>query len=123
MVTAIVIPVLFLYFYYITRKERKQFYNQWLQIGKVTEEAWVKGTITGIQEKTEHYYYNYKIYVIDLLLQHENEKVTARIQFPAIDSLQKPSFRIGETIICYGEWKNGVFLFATYHLVRSTTMV
>lgn len=74
MVTAIAIPLLFLYFYYLTRKERKKFYNKWLQIGKVAEESFVKGTIVGIREKTERYYYHYSIYIIDLLLQHENEK-------------------------------------------------
>lgn len=121
MITAIAIPLLFLYFYYVTRKERKQFYNKWLQIGKVAEESFVKGTIVDIREKTERYYYHYSIYIIDLLLQHENEKIAARIQFPMTDSLQKPSFQIGETIICYGQWKNRLFLFATYQTASTVS--
>ncbi|WP_051529933.1 hypothetical protein [Anoxybacteroides tepidamans] len=114
MVTAVVIPLLFCYFYYITRKEQKEIRKKWRQIGKVAAESVIKGTIVNVQEKTEHYYHNYYIYVIDLLLQCKNEKIIARMQLPVMQHMQKPSFEIGETIVCYGQRNNDLFLFSTY---------
>ncbi|MCL6586903.1 MAG: hypothetical protein K6T72_10400 [Anoxybacillus sp.] len=114
MVTAIAIPLLFLYFYYVTRTERKRMYRQWLQVGNVPAESVIKGTIVAIQEKTERYYGDYLLAIIDLQLEHDEEKIIARMQFPLTQSLQKPAFSVGDSIVCYGQWRDRVFLFATY---------
>lgn len=121
MITAIAIPLLFLYFYYVTRKERKRFYHEWLQVGNVAAESVIKGTIVAVQEKTERYYRHYLVSVIDLWLKHGKEKIIARIQFPLTESLQKPTFQIGDTIICYGQWRNQLFLFATYQTTSTAS--
>jgi len=120
-VTAIAIPLLFLYFYHVTRKERKRMYHQWLQAGNIHAESVVKGTIVAIQEKTERYYGHYLLAIIDLQLEHDKEKIIARMQFPLTESLQKPTFSLGDTIVCYGQWCNQVFLFATYQTVATAS--
>ncbi|ANB61652.1 hypothetical protein GFC30_1392 [Anoxybacillus amylolyticus] len=121
MVTAIAIPLLFVYFYYVTRKEQKRMYHQWLQVGNVPAESVVKGTIIAIQEKTERYYGHYLLAIIDLQLEHGKEKIMARMQFPLTESLQKPTFSIGDTMVCYGRWGNQVFLFTTYQTVATAS--
>lgn len=121
MVTAIAIPLLFLYFYYITRKERKRMYHQWLQAGNIAAESVVKGTIVAIQETTERYYGHFLLAVIDLQLEHGTEKTIARMQLPLMESLQKPTFSIGDTIVCYGQWRNQLFLFTAYQTVSTAS--
>jgi hypothetical protein len=123
LVTAIVIPILIAYFYYLTKKERKKYVEQWMNVGKVREEAWIKGKVIDIQEKKERYYHHYFIYVIDVTLQDGHKKIVARIQIPATEQIEPPTFSHGEDIICYGEWKNKLFMFEKFTLLNHTTEV
>jgi hypothetical protein len=119
-VTAVVIPILFAYFYYLTKKERRKFYEKWLDIGEVKEEAWVKGVVIEIRERKERYYHHYFVHVIDLVLEDNHKKIIARTQLPATDVVKKPYFQRGETIICYGEWRNELFLFKRFLSMKAT---
>jgi hypothetical protein len=119
-VTAIVVPILFAYFYYLTKKERRKYYEKWTKIRSVKEEAWVKGTVIDVQERKERYYYHYFIHVIDVVLYDSHKKIIARTQLPATDMVEKPIFQKGETIICYGQWRDGIFFFEKFLTSHST---
>ncbi|HZG61213.1 MAG TPA: hypothetical protein VEY68_12215 [Anoxybacillus sp.] len=108
-VTAIVIPILFAYFYYLTKKERRKYYEKWMKIRNVKEEALVKGTVIDVQERKERYYHHYFIHVTDVVLNDSHKKIIARTQLPATDIVEKPIFQKGKTIISYGQWRDGIF--------------
>jgi hypothetical protein len=119
-ITAIVIPILFAYFYYLTKKERRKYYEKWTRIRNVKEEAWVKGIIIDVQERKERYYHHYFIHVIDVILHVSDKKIIARTQLPATTMVEKPIFPKGDTIICYGQWRNGIFFFEKFLTNHST---
>jgi len=116
MATAIAILGLFVYFYFISKKERQQYYGKWLNIGNVPEDSLIEGIVIDVQEKKERFYQNYYIVNIDVILQTDRKKIVARRQIPANNYVHKPMFHPGQTIVCYGQWKSDVFLFQSFNV-------
>jgi hypothetical protein len=69
MVTAIVIPIICLYFYWLTKKEMKEHDRTWITAGDVRHEAVLTGEIKSIEEEKERFYYHRYIYVQTIQLQ------------------------------------------------------
>jgi hypothetical protein len=91
-----------------------------MKIRNVKEEAWIKGTVIDVQERKEQYYHHYFIHVIDVVLYDSHKKIIARTQLPATDMVEKPIFQKGKTIICYGQWRDGIFFFEKFLTSHST---
>ena len=83
MVTAILIPIICLYFFWLTRKERIENDRKWLETGNVRQEAVVTGEIKGITEEKQRFYYHRYIVVQSIKLQTSTKVITAikTIQF------------------------------------------
>jgi F0F1-type ATP synthase membrane subunit a len=69
MVTAVVIPIICLYFYWITRKEMKLNDSKWLALAEIKKEAVVTGEIRSISTEKQRFYYHRYILVYELTLQ------------------------------------------------------
>ncbi|MEH7493268.1 hypothetical protein V7177_13575, partial [Neobacillus niacini] len=58
MVTAVVIPIICLYFYWITRKEMKLNDSKWLASAEVRKEAVLTGEIRSVNREKQRFYYH-----------------------------------------------------------------
>ncbi|MFP7296007.1 hypothetical protein [Neobacillus niacini] len=118
MVTAVVIPILCLYFYWITRKEMKQNDQKWLKSAEVKKEAVLTGEIKSFNPERQRFYYHRYILVYELSLQTETKLVRARKIIPIRNNIQIETFSVGEVIRIYGSWKGNVFQFDEYSKVK-----
>ncbi|MGG5253071.1 hypothetical protein ACQYAD_06200 [Neobacillus sp. SM06] len=102
MVTAVIIPILCIYFFWITRKEMKVQEQKWLKAGDVIEEAVFAGEIKEITNEKQRFYYNRYLFVQELKLQTDTGRMTVK----KITPLRKPfipeHFEIGEKVRVYG---------------------
>ncbi|MEH7305307.1 hypothetical protein [Neobacillus drentensis] len=114
MVTAIVIPIICLYFFWLTKKEMKENDTKWALAGHVQQEAVVTGVIKSLIEEKQRFYYHRFIYVQSLKLQTETKFITIQKITPITKDFQIVSFKVGEYIRVYGKWEENKFLFNEY---------
>lgn len=114
MVTAIVIPIICLYFYLVTKKEMGKQDQKWLETGKIRHESMITGEIKDRTDTKQRYYYNRYLYVQELKLQTDTKVMTVKKITPLTKDVQIEPFQTGETIRAYGSWKNNQFYFNDY---------
>lgn len=119
MVAAIVIPIICFYFFWLTRKEMKEYDQKWLVAGIVRKEAIVVGDIKSITEEKQRFYHQRHLFVQTLKLQSGTKMITAQKVAPMTKNMKKEIFPLGETIRVYGTWKGSVFVFSDYELEAS----
>ncbi|MFZ7942175.1 MULTISPECIES: hypothetical protein [Bacillaceae] len=118
MVTAIVIPILCLYFYWLTKKEMKEQDERWLDVSNVRKESVIIGEIISITEERQRFYYHRYIFVQTLRLQTATKLITAKKVTPMTKNVKNDSFTVGEVILTYGTWEGSQFLFSEYELKK-----
>jgi hypothetical protein len=109
MVTAIVIPIICIYFYVITKKEMKKQDQKWLETGQIPLESVVSGEIKSISDTKQRFYYHRFIYVQEIKLQSNTKLITAKKITPLTKGAIINTFQSGEMIRAYGRWKNNQF--------------
>lgn len=120
MVTAIVIPIICIYFFWLTGKEMKEQKEKWIQLENVIEESIIVGTIKEIKTEKQRYYYHLYTDVVELVVQRDNQSLRVQRILP----LQKgvsPSpfpFYIGDSVRLYGNWKEDIFRFKRIELIE-----
>lgn len=114
MVTAIVIPIICLYFYWLTKKEMRENDRKWLEAAEVREEAILTGEIKSITEEKQRFYYHRYIFVQEINLQTETKLIKAKKITPLQKNTQIDKFTIGEVIRIHGHWEGSKFLFNHY---------
>lgn len=117
MVPAIVIPIICLYFYWLTRKEMKEHDKKWLATGSVLHESILTGEIKSIVEEKQRFYYHRYIFIQTLQLQTADRLITAKKTTPITSNTQMVSFQTGECIRVFGSWEGSKFLFSDYEEV------
>jgi hypothetical protein len=115
-VAAIVIPIICAYFFWITRKEMKEYDKKWLAVGDVRKEAIVTGEIKSITEEKQRFYYNRHLFVQTLKLQSGTKIFTAQKAAPMTKNMKKALFHTGDIIRVYGTWKGSIFIFNDYEV-------
>ncbi|MFJ5761706.1 hypothetical protein ACIQAA_21845 [Neobacillus sp. NPDC093182] len=118
MVTAVVIPIICLYFYWITRKEMKLNDSKWLASADVRKEAVLTGEIRSINREKQRFYYHRYILVYELTLQTETKLIKAKKIIPLKNNIELDTFSIGEVIRIYGSWEGNHFHFNEYQIVH-----
>ncbi|MEH7375728.1 hypothetical protein [Neobacillus drentensis] len=118
MVTAIVIPIICLYFFWLSKKEMKEHDTKWLDTCQVQQEAIITGEIKSIVEEKQRFYYHRYIYVQSLKLQTETKIVTAQKITPVTNNFNKVSFNVGDVIRLYGKWEQNRFIFNQYKIEK-----
>jgi hypothetical protein len=111
LVTAIVIPIICFYFYWMTRKEMREQDLKWLAAGNVLHEAVLTGQIKDIVEEKQKYYRHRYIFVQELKLQTETKTVYVKKITPLTKDLSIESFNIGDFIKVIGMWEGTQFYF------------
>jgi hypothetical protein len=118
MVTAIVIPIICLYFFWLTRKEMKEQDQKWLSLSNVREEAILTGQISDIVAEKQRFYYHRYIYVQELKLQTEVKLIKIKKVTPLTKNVKISLFTVGETIRVYGMWEGSHFFFNHFVVVN-----
>lgn len=119
MVTAIVIPIVCLYFYWLTKKEMRENDSKWLAAADVREEAILTGEIKSITEEKQRFYYHRYIFVQEIKLQTETKLIKAKKISPLQKNTQIDSFTIGDVIRVYGHWEGSNFHFNHYQQMNT----
>lgn len=109
MVTAIVIPILCVYFFWITKKEMKQQDHKWLQAGVIVEDAVVSGVIKEVKTEKQRFYYNRYLYVQELKLQTDTTFLVVKKVTPLTDHVSLEDFHVGEKLRVYGSFRGEDF--------------
>jgi hypothetical protein len=110
MVTAIVIPIICIYFFWVTRKERRKSEAEWRNIGMVSEEAVIEGKVTALHLEKQQYYHHLHVWVLEIRLQAAAETITARKLQAADQDFRNPGFKEGECVILFGKWLKDIFI-------------
>ncbi|PLS16560.1 hypothetical protein CVD28_15870 [Bacillus sp. M6-12] len=110
MVTAIVIPIICLYFYYITKKEMREQEAKWHAVGNIREEAAVSGEIVSITSEKEKYYYHRYIYNQHIILRTKSGNIHLIKKEPAKQKVPQLPFHEQQRIMAFGTWENSRFL-------------
>ncbi|WP_066318042.1 hypothetical protein [Bacillus sp. FJAT-29814] len=120
MVTAILIPIVCFYFYWLTKKEMKEYDQKWLAAGDIAHEAVLKGIIKGVRAEKQRYYYNRYLYVQILSLQTDGKIITVKKMSPLTKDTKPDNISVGEIITVYGSWEGNTFLFNEYKREKSS---
>jgi hypothetical protein len=118
MVTAVVIPIICLYFFWITRKEMKLNDSKWLASAEVSKDAVLTGEIKSITQEKQRYYYHRYVLVNELTLQTETKLIKAKKICPIRNNSKADTFSIGEVIRIYGCWVGNRFHFNEYQVIQ-----
>lgn len=109
MVTAVVIPLVLIYFYWLTKKEMQENYEEWVKLENISEEALVSGKIIDVHEHKERFYYHRFNHVSVLKVQTGVKELTVKKITPIRKGTVPPVFKVGEIVHLYGNWKKGYF--------------
>jgi hypothetical protein len=119
MVTAVVIPIICLYFFWITRKEMKLNDSKWLASADVIKEAVLSGEIKSVNMEKQRFYYHRYILVYELTIQTETKLIKAKKIIPIKNHFEADTFTIGEVVRIYGSWQGNHFHFNEYHKLKA----
>lgn len=116
MVTAIVIPIICLYFYWLTRKEMKEQDKKWLAVNQIPQESMITGEIKSLTEERQRFYYHRYIFLQTLKIQTATKIITAKKMTPLIKNVKFDSFTTGEQIRLFGKWNGSTFQFSRFEV-------
>lgn len=117
MVTAILIPIICFYFFWLTKKEMREHDMKWLETEQVRHEAVLTGEIRSVSEEKLRFYYHRYIYVQELKIQTDSKLIKAKKITPLRKSTKVETFNVGDVIRIYGCWDNNHFHFNDYKIV------
>ncbi|WLR53609.1 hypothetical protein LC048_13865 [Mesobacillus subterraneus] len=109
MVTAIAIPIVLAYFYWLTKKEMHANFQEWIKLEDIPEEAVVSGKIIEVTEYKERFYYHRYNHVTVLRVNTGFKEITVKKVTPLRKGSFPHRFKAGEIVHLYGNWKQGYF--------------
>ena len=110
MVTGILIPLICVYFYWLTRKEWKLRKQEWENIVDVQEHSRLIGKLQSITKQREKFYLGLYLDVYLLELKHDGKSTLALRKVPT--KSDKPPFEkfLFQKVTLYGRWDEEFFL-------------
>jgi hypothetical protein len=110
MVTAIVIPILLLYFYWMTKKEKAKQRRKWEILDQVRLEARIQGIITDLSTVKKRYYHEMYMMVTTIRLQTTDRTVPVVLRQPFTQDWKEMSLHPGNTVMVEGQWEKDIFI-------------
>lgn len=120
MVTAIVIPIIIIYFFWMTKKEMKQNDQKWQKAGQAIEEAAITGEIKGVRHEKQRFYYNRYLFIQEIKLQTDEKVYTVKKITPMTASFNLENFQVGERIRVFGEFRGDQLLVNRFERIEKT---
>lgn len=109
MVTAIVIPIICLYFYWLAKKDMEKSLQKWQELKNVPEEAVIYGEIMQVSGYKQRFSYYRFVYVLELSIQMDQRNWQVKKIIPIEKGFHPPEITKGENVVVYGNWKEEVF--------------
>ncbi|OCA85567.1 hypothetical protein A8F94_11820 [Bacillus sp. FJAT-27225] len=109
MVTAILIPIIILYFLWISIKETKEHEIKWREAGIAKEEAVIIGTIVSVSQEKQRFYYHRYLLVQELMVKTPAGLVKVRINTPLTKNTTFIKYESGQPVKVYGSWQDTWF--------------
>ncbi|WP_053366081.1 hypothetical protein [Bacillus sp. FJAT-27245] len=119
MVTAILIPIICLYFLWITLREAKENERKWLQSGTTKEEAIVTGEVQSVFKEKQRFYYHRYIFVQELTIRTEAGTAKAKIITPLMKGAAPTNYYTGQVVRVYGSWDKNWFYANRVEIVKN----
>lgn len=110
MVTAIVVPILIVYFYWVTKKEAKKQKERWKNLTKVPSESRLEGKILFIHTEKKRFYHQLYALETTCRIQNYTRIVTVVYKQPYTPSSASPDLSNGDMLLAVGSWEGEVFL-------------
>ncbi|MCH1623908.1 hypothetical protein [Fredinandcohnia quinoae] len=117
MVTAILIPIIILYFYFLSKRENKSYEQKWLELEDVEKEGIITGRVISKTEEKQRFYYHKSVFVTELQLRNNNIIIKAKRIVPIKENFIPPTIQIGDYIKCTGKWEKEYFHFLQYQII------
>jgi hypothetical protein len=118
MVTAILIPIICFYFYWVTKKDLKENEEKWINLTRLKEEALVSGQIIQINKTKKRFYYHRYVEVVQIKLQTETRIIQVKRVIPFTNETDKFNLGIGDRVRLYGNWGEDEFRFLRYEILN-----
>lgn len=118
MVTAIVIPILIGYFYWITIKEAKKQKERWKNVSMVPSEARVEGTILSLHTEKKRFYHQLYILETTFRIQSHKEITTVVYKQPFTPQCTPPPYSNGDILYVVGSWDGELFLAGKINVIN-----
>jgi hypothetical protein len=110
MVTAIMIPVLILYFYWIAKKELIKQKSKWKTLEDIKLEARIEGVILNISPKKKRFYHQYYMMVTTIQLQDRQRLFTVVHKQPLTAEWKPIPMIQGDQVVVLGHWEKDTFI-------------
>ena len=110
MVTGILIPLICIYFYWLTRKEWKQMRKEWENTVNVQEHSRLSGELQSITKQREKFYLGLYLDVYLLEIKHDGKSSVALRKIPTNSGQYQFENFLFQKVTLYGRWDEGVFL-------------
>lgn len=110
MVTAIVIPIICIYFYWLTKKELQESHEKWMSLKNVPEEAMLIGRVINVSESRQRFSYHQFIYVLDIKIKGDYTEWNVKKIIPIDGQEEIPTLQKDKLVRVYGNWKENHFL-------------
>jgi hypothetical protein len=109
-ITAILIPMIILYFYYLSKRERAKQLKEWKQVGKIVEKEEVSGKVIQVISDTETFYHGKYVWRGEITVKTEGSIVKVLIRKPKDDTFSNLTIQKDADITCYGTRSASIFL-------------
>jgi hypothetical protein len=120
LVTAIVIPIIIIYFFIISKQDLQTHTEKWLALEDVYEEAMVAGKIHQMSERQERFYYHRYVHILELTLMNNHKTIAVSKITPLTKGkVITNDLQLGDEIRVFGNWKEGHFRFKRYELLQN----
>lgn len=118
MVTAILIPIICIYFYWVTKKDKQEYEQKWLNLITLHEESIITGKIVNLTETKRRFYYHRFIHVIDIQLQTETKLINVKRITPYLKQNKPVGLKAGDFVRLYGNWLENEFRFLRFDVLK-----
>ncbi|WP_078430634.1 hypothetical protein [Alkalihalobacterium alkalinitrilicum] len=110
MVTAIVIPILFVVFYFIVKRNNASYEQKWKEVGAIQEQVIVSGKLTRYFIEKKKFYHHRYIWSIQLFILDHQQTIKVIFEKPAVSDTPPLDVSTNGTLKCYGQWDGSNFL-------------
>ncbi|HYK74677.1 MAG TPA: hypothetical protein VEV44_16400 [Pseudoneobacillus sp.] len=118
MVAAILIPIIILYFYLVSKKDLKENEQKWKSLTQLHEEAIMTGEIVQLSVTKKRFYYHRYIQVVDIHLKTDTKTINVKRITPYTKNSRPVLLKKSDKVRLYGNWQENEFRFLRYEHIN-----
>ncbi len=110
MIAAIVIPILFIFFYFTVKRNNAAYEKRWRNVGDINEQLTLSGTLERSFVEKKRFYHHRYIWNFQIYLKDKHELIKVIYEKPALTDIPPLKLTTHDKIKCYGQWNGKNFL-------------